>query len=282
MVQSVPNPVDRFTVGGAAQLAELFPDEVKNAAVMYGNFAATIDTKDKVLQSFPEMGWEFLDCPQEYNIQGETDWRPFAQALDDCGVEVVYYSGQAYPNLQNLLDAAASIDYEPIWMTDSNNYLASFADWNATGNGDRVYIRTAFTPFEQAADNPATQQYMDVVEDNGGDISQLGEQATSSFLLWATAVDACGAEVTRECVLDELAQVTSWTAGGLHAESNPGENLPPECSMLLKLDGESWAQAAPEEEGEFDCEADFVVETSGRVVDQAELDADRVSTTYRR
>jgi hypothetical protein len=280
MYQGVPNPIDLYTAGHGAQLAELFPEEVTNGAVMFGNFAATIDTKDKVLQAFPEVGWEFLDCPQEYNIQGEPDWRPFVQSLSDCGAEAVYYSGQPYPNMQNLLDAAAQEGYDPIWVVEANSYLASFAEWNSTGNGDNVYVRTAFTPFEQADTNPATQQYMDVVEANGGDISQLGEQSTSSFLLWATAAQACGAELTRDCVMEELSQVDSWTGGGLHAESNPAGNLPPECSLLLQLDGTDWVQVFPEEEGEYECSPDYVVELSGRVVDQAELDADRVSTRY--
>jgi ABC-type branched-subunit amino acid transport system substrate-binding protein len=282
MYQGVPNPIDMYTAGHGAQLAELFPDEVRNAAVMYGNFAATIDTKDKVLQAFPEVGWEFLDCPQEYNIQGEPDWRPFVQSLSDCGAEAVYYSGQPYPNMQNLLDAAAQEGYDPIWVVEANSYLASFAEWNTAGHGDNVYVRTAFTPFEQADTNPATQQYMDIVEANGGDISQLGEQSTSSFLLWATAARACGAELTRDCVMEELSQVDSWTGGGLHAESNPAGNRPPECSLLLQLDGTEWVQAYPEEEGEYECSPDYAVEISGRVVDQAQLDADRVSTRYAR
>ncbi|HEY8527922.1 MAG TPA: ABC transporter substrate-binding protein [Acidimicrobiales bacterium] len=280
MYQAVPNPVDFYTVSAGAQLAELYPDEVQNATVMFGNFAATIDTKDKVLQTFPEVGWNFLDCPQEYNIQGEPDWRPFVQQLEDCGAEAIYYSGQAYPNLQNMLDAAAQEGYEPIWVTDPNSYLQSFAEWNASGNGDNVFMRTAFTPFEQADSNPATQQYIDIVEANGGDISQLGEQAASSFLLWATAADACGADLTRDCVLDELSQITSWTGGGMHAESNPGENMPPECGMLLRLDGTSFVQAYPEEEGEFACDDSYTQPVSGRVVEQANLNEDRVSTTY--
>jgi ABC-type branched-subunit amino acid transport system substrate-binding protein len=279
-VQPVPNPADMYTAGWAGQIAELFPEEVKNASVMYGNFAATIDTKDKVVQTFDDFGFEFLDCPVEYNIAGESDWLPFAQRLKDCGAEVIYYSGQPYPNMQNLLDDAAQIDYSPIWLVDANAYLQSFADWNATGNGDNVYLRSAFFPFEQADDHPATQQYLDIVEANNGDTSQLGQQATSAFLLWATAADACGADLTRECVLDELDQVTSWDAGGMHAETNPGENLPPECGMLLKLDGSSWVQAYPEEEGEMECNPDGVIELSGRVVDQAELDENRVSTKY--
>lgn len=278
--QSVPNPADIYTAGWADMIAELFPEEIKKASVMYGNFAATIDTKDKVVQTFDDFGFEFLDCPVEYNIAGEPDWKPFAQRLKDCGAEVVYYSGQPYPNMQNLLDDAAQIGYEPIWLVDSNAYLASFAEWNATGNGDNVYLRTVFTPFEQADSNPATQQYIDLIEDSGGDISQLGQQATSSFLLWATAAQACGAELTRQCVLDELAGITSWDGGGMHAETNPGENLPPECAMLLKLEGTEWVQAHPEEEGEMVCNPDGNIELTGRVVDQAELDDDRISRKY--
>ena len=116
--QPVPNPADIYPAGYAAQVAELYPEEVKNASVMFGNFAATIDTKDKVVQTFPEFGFEFLDCPIEYNIQGESDWKPFAQKLKDCGAEVVYYSGQPYPNMQNLLDDAAQIDYKPVWLVE--------------------------------------------------------------------------------------------------------------------------------------------------------------------
>lgn len=278
--QPVPNPADIFPAGYAGQLAQMFPDEVKHASVMYGNFAATIDTKDKVVQSFDDFGFEFLDCPIEYNIVGESDWKPFAQRLKDCGAQIVYYSGQPYPNMQNLLDDAAQIDYKPIWVVDLNAYLQSFADWNATGNGDNVYLRSAFYPFEQADDVPALQQYEDIVTANGGDLSLLGVQSTSAFLLWATAADACGADLSRQCVLDELSGVTSWDGGGLHAETNPGENMPPECNMLLKLDGTSWVQAYPEEVGEMECNPDGNVELSGRVVDQAELDENRISTKY--
>jgi Periplasmic binding protein len=278
--QPVPNPADIYAAGGAGQFAELFPDETKNASVMFGNFPATIDTRDKILQTFDNFGFEFLDCPVEYNIQGEPDWRPFAQRLKDCGAEIVWYGGQPYPLMQNLLDDAAQIDFRPIWIADLNAYLQSFADWNATGNGDNVYVRSSFYPFEQADDVPAVQQYLDIVQGNGGDISLLAVQSTSAFLLWATAADACGADLTRQCVLDELAGITSWDGGGLHAETNPGENLPPQCGMLLKLEGTSWVQAHPEEEGEMVCDPEGSIELTGRVVDQAELDENRVSTRY--
>ena len=282
MFQGVPNPIDKTPAAWADQLAKLYPEEVKHAAVMYGNFSATIDTKDKILQAFPKFGWKFLPCPQEYNILGEADWKPFAQKLKNCGAQVVYYAGQAFPNLQNMLDDAKQVGFEPVWVTDANNYIDSFAKWNTNGYGNKVHSRTAFTPFEQAADNKATQDYVDIVTANKGDTSLLGLQATSSFLLWATAAKQCGSNLTRDCVVEELSKVHSWDAGGLHVETDPGANLPPECGMLLKLEGTKWVQAAPEAKGEFDCDPSYVVDITGRVVDQADLGPDRVSTKYKK
>jgi ABC-type branched-subunit amino acid transport system substrate-binding protein len=277
MFQPVPNPVDRTPIQIAYAIAEAFPDEIKNSAVMYANYAATIDTKDKVLASYPAAGFEFLPCPQEYNIGGEADWKPFAQNLKDCGAEVVYFTGSPYPNFQNFLEAAGQIGFQPIYITDANFYDPKFAQWNAAGLGDNVYVRMAFTPFEEASDSPATQQYLDIVEEAGGTSSLLGAQSASAFLLWASAVKECGSDVTRECVVEKLSAVSTWDGGGLHAEASPGSNEPPECGMVLKLEGTEYVRFAPDEVNSFDCSPEYVAEVTGPVVDQANLDADRIS-----
>jgi ABC-type branched-subunit amino acid transport system substrate-binding protein len=283
MFQGVPNPIDTTTAEFAAGMAKLFPDKVKKTGTLFGNFSATHDTTEKAVAAYSKFGFGFLpNCSLPYAIAGEADWRPFAQKLKSCGAEVVYYSGQAYPNFQNFIDSAVQVGFKPIYLADANNYLASFAEWNKTGNGNDVYVRTAFTPFEQASTNKATQQYVDIVKKNGGDISQLGEQTTSAFLLWATAAKKCGSTLTRACVLGELAKVDSWTGGGLHAETNPAKNEPPSCGMILKMDGTKWVQVYPKEQGKFDCSPDYVVKITGRVVDQAQLGPDRVSTKHKK
>jgi ABC-type branched-subunit amino acid transport system substrate-binding protein len=277
MVQPVPNPVDFTPVQTAAAMQEAFPEEITKTAVMYANYAATIDTKDKVLESYPPFGFEFLDCPQEYAITGEANWAPFIQSLSECGAEVVYFTGSPFPNFVNVLDAAAQAGFDPIWITDANFYDASFAAWNTNGYGDKVYVRQTFTPLEEAEDSPATQLYLDIVEAEGGKANQLGAQATSAFLLWATAAQACGSDLTRDCVMAELANVTEWTGGGLHAPTKPAENLPPECGLTLKLNGTSFERFQPTEAGEFDCDPEFVQEVTGPVVQRANLDADRIA-----
>jgi ABC-type branched-subunit amino acid transport system substrate-binding protein len=275
--QPVPNPVDAISVQMASAMAELFPEQVKRSSVLYADYPPTRDSKDKVVQSFREFGFEFLDCPVVYGIAGEADWRPLAQALKDCGAEVVYFAGSPYPNFQNYLEAAAQVGYDPIYVTDANNYDETLAAWNTNGYGDGVYVRQTFLPLFEADQAPAIQQYIDAVEATGGEVNQLGEQAASAFLLWATAARACGSDLTRACVLEQLAQVEDWTGGGLHAPGDPGRNLPTECGLVLKLEGTSFRRVAPEEPGSFDCDPSYVVEVTGPVVDQANLDADRIS-----
>jgi ABC-type branched-subunit amino acid transport system substrate-binding protein len=280
MFQGVPNPIDYSPDAIAAQIAKAFPDKITKTAVMFGNYSATIDTNDKVVATYPAFGFRFLDCPQEYNILGEADYKPLVQKLKSCGAQVVYFSGTAAPNFEDILNAAAQLDYKPIWLSDTNIYVEAFAKWNTSGAGNQVYVRDAFTPLEEASHNKATQQYIEIVRADGGDTAVLGEQATSSFLLWATAAKACGSNLTRACVVDELSKVHKWTGGGLHAETDPAANMPPQCGMLLKLDDAKWVRFDPKGAASFACSPDYVVKVTGRVVDQAQLGPDRRSTKF--
>jgi hypothetical protein len=272
-----PIPADFTNASAAAQLAELYPDKITKAAVMYANYSATIDSKDKVTSAWPSFGYRFLDCPQQYNIQGESDYRPFVQKLKDCGAEIVYFVGTPYPNFENVLSAADQVGFDPIWYVDVNFYDDSFRQWNTTGLADQVYLRNSFVPLEEASSNPATQQFLDIMKEYGGDVSQLGEQSASAFLLWATAARACGSNLTRECVAGELSSITAWTGGGLHAEANPGQNLPGECGLLLKLDGQAFVRVTPDEPGTYTCDASYAAKVSGPALERANLDANRIS-----
>ena len=272
-----PIPADYTNTAPAAQLAKLFPDKISKFAVMFANYSATIDSKDKVESTWPAFGYSLLGCDQQYNIQGEADWKPFVQKLKDCGAEIVYFVGSPAPNFENALDAANQIDYKPIWYVDPNFYDASFRDWNSTGFADNVYMRESYTPLEEAADSPPTQQFIDIMKKYGGDMNQLGQQSASAFLLWATAAKACGSDLTRDCVAGKLDATTSWTGGGMHAEANPGENLPSDCGLLLKMEGTSYVRITPEEPATYECDPSFAAKVTGPELERAKLDANRVS-----
>jgi len=277
MVSPVPNPVDYMPTEFAAAFQELFPEEIKKTGLVYADYPATKDPKDKVVATYGAYGFEFLPCDQIYGIAGESDWKPLAQKLKDCGAEVVYFAGSPYPNFENFLDAANQIGFEPIWFSDANMYDETLAEWNVNGYADRLYVRSSFPPLFEASEVPAVQDYIDIVTASGGEVNQLGSQAASAFLLWATAAKACGSDLTRACVMEELGTVTAWTAGGLHSETNPAANLPPICGMVLKLTGTEFERVYPEEPGTLDCSPDYVQPVTGPLLERANLDGDRIA-----
>lgn len=277
MYQPSPNPGDFMNASPMFTFAQKFPTQVKKAATFYANYAATIDSTEKAVSAGKQAGWEFLNCDQVYNIGGEANWTPFLQRLKDCGAEVVYFSGSPNPNFQNVLDAAKTLNFNPMWFQEANFYDTNFAKWNTNGNADNVYVRMTYYPFEQADKVPAVKQYLEIVKANGGSTSLLGMQATAAFLLWAEAAQSCGSTLSRDCMMTTLAKVTTYDAGGLQSSTNPGANMPGDCGLVLKMKGSIYEQVIPTTIGTQTCDSKYLVKLSGPVVDRAKLDANRIS-----
>ena len=279
--QGVPNPADETPAGVFAQTTKLLGDAVKKVGMLVGNYSATQETRDKVVAAAPKFGWGFAETTLEYGIAGEADWTPFVKQLQDAGATAVYWSGSCLPNLQLFAQAAKANGLDVPIITDVNHYEQTCSAANTDGALDNVYVRNPYIPFEEADVNPATQDFLDLVKAAGGDISQLGAQATSSFMLWATAASACGPELTRACTLDKLKNTHSWTGHGLHADTDPGGNHPPKCGMIMRLQGSVYVRVAPQARGTFECDDTWVAQLSGlAALDAAKLDANRISQQF--
>ena len=279
--QAVPNPADETPAGAFAQTAKLLGDAVNHVGVLVANYSATQETRDKAVAASTAFGWKFAETTLEYSITGEADWTPFVKQLKDAGATAVFWSGSCLPNLQLYAQAAKANGFEAPIITDTNHYEAKCAAANTDGALDNVYIRMAYIPFEEADINPATKDYLDLLSASGGDTSQLGMQATSSFLLWAQAASDCGATLTRACTLDKLKNTHSWTGHGLHAETDPGGNHPPSCTILIRLQGTKYVRAAPAKPGTYDCDPTWVAKLSGLpALEAAKLDANRISQQF--
>jgi ABC-type branched-subunit amino acid transport system substrate-binding protein len=279
MFQASPNPADYSPVSSAYEIKRLFGAKTQKA----GEYNSTLSTQQasmaKAVQAYTQAGWKFVNCPFQINYNGEASYTPFVQKLQSCGAQVVYNDSTPGPTLYGALEAENQIGYDPIWAEDSGAYTAAFAQWNTAGLGNNVYVRLSYEPLEAAKVVPAVGQYLAIVKKYGGHTSQLGEQSTSSFLLWATEAKACGSTLTRQCMVNHLAQVTNWTGGGLNASGNPAKNLPPSCGLLMKLSGTKWVQAYPKKLGTFDCSSKYVAQNSGSVVGTT-LNSQRYATQY--
>lgn len=280
--QGVPNPADELPAGTYAMIAKLFPEQVKAVITLGGNFSATQETIDKARVVAPEFGWSFVGDKLEYDVlTAVTDWTPFVKQIQAAGAKIVYWAGNCLPGLQKLAQTMKQNSVDALIVTDANHYTADCAAANTDGALDNMYIRFAYVPFEEAKDNKATQDYIDLVTGNGGDIALLGMQATSSFFLWATAAKECGATLTRECVLENMSKIHSWTAGGLHAETDPGGNHPPACNEVIKLEGTKYVRVAPTEPASFECDPKWIAKVTGvPALEPLKLDADRKSHQF--
>ena len=284
MQQPIPNPGNQEALSSAYQIAKLFPDAVKKAAFAFAEFPATRETRDKAAAGYPKAGWKFLNCDQIYNIQGESDWKPFASNLKACGAEAVVWIGSPDPNLENFLNASKQVGFAPkVWASDPNAYTAAFAKWNGQYGGvaDNVYVRMTGVPFELANQAPAVKEYMSLVKASHGTTGLLGEQSASAFLLFALGVKDCGSQVTAKCVLDDAAKQKDWTGGGLHIPTDPGGNLAARCGMLLKLKGPDWVKVDPTGSTLFDCNDKYVAKgVQTTAVAAAKLDASGIATQF--
>ena len=279
MYQASPNPADYSPVSSAYQAQKLFGSKTKHAGAYTTTLSTQAASNTKAVQAYTATGWKFVNCPFQVNYSGEASYAPFVQKLQSCGAQIVYTDVAPGPVLYGALEAEDQIGYNPIWVEDSASYTAAFAQWNTAGLGNNTYVRLSYEPLEAAKVVPAVGQYLAIVKKYGGLSSQLGEQATSSFLLWATQAKACSSDLTRQCMINKLSKVTSWTGGGLNASGNPSKNLPPNCGLLMKLQGTKWVQAYPKKLGTFDCSSKYIVQNTGSVVGTT-LNAQRYATQY--
>jgi hypothetical protein len=264
--QASPNPANASPVAIAYMGTKLFGTKTQHV----GQYDSTLSTQQssmaKDVQAYTEAGWKFVNCPFLVNYNGEANYTPFVQKLQSCGAQIVFDNAVPGPTLYGALQAENQIGYNPIWLMDAAEYTESFAKWNTSGLGNNVYVRIGYEPLEAAKVVPAVAQYLSIVKKYGGITSALGEQSTSSFLLWATEAKACGSTLTRQCMINHLAKVTSWTGGGLNASGNPAKNLPPNCGLVMRLHNTSWVQAYPKKLGTFDCSSKYIVANSGSVI----------------
>ena len=280
LYQAVPNPDDYIDASVFFEAAQLWPDQIKKADFFHTTLTASTEAplfKDQ--EATTAAGWNILNCGVKINYTGEPNYAPFAQLYKNCGAQLIFNDVPPGPAVYNWMTAMDQLGLHPIYLMEAADYTPGFAQWNTKGIGDQVYVREAFQPIENAGAVPAVRQYVDAVKSIGGSVDQLGEQAASSFLLWATAAKTCGSTLTRQCMVNTLSKVHNWTGGGLHAPADPGNNKPPQCGLIMKLTGTSWSQFYPKTIGQFDCNPQYLFHVSSANWGTT-LGADRVATKF--
>jgi ABC-type branched-subunit amino acid transport system substrate-binding protein len=257
----LPTPFDALPAGEAYRLAEEYPDAVANAGQLTPNFPAAANIATRAEVAYESAGWTFVE-EQLYNPAGEANWTGIVTGFRSSGVDAILYTGTFGP-LAAFLQAAGEQDYQPPIVIGSSTIFTDELVTEAGDAADGTYSYTNVVPFDEAADSSATARYIELLDEyaDGAEPALLGAASMSAWLLWATAAEACGSDLTRACVAEQIGETTEWTAGGLHAPSDPAAGTSPVCYVLVEVVDGSWTRSHPAEG--FDCDPSYLVETPG-------------------
>ena len=239
-IDPIPTPNNMSPLGGAWRALAAFDPSVKpKYGLISSNQQSVKDSGNRDKAAAQVVGFtnvSYQEAPPTID-----NYRPFVENLHSAGVQVLGI--QASPAQDaGYFKSMADIGYFPKYaLLNGNNYdpsLISLSGSALTGLTGGVLISTYVVPFELASQYPATQQYINLLNQyvGGAKPKSLGVNSMSAWLLWAQSAKACGSTLTRDCVMAKAAAVKNWTGGGLHAPVNPGNATDPgsQCFTLLK------------------------------------------------
>jgi ABC-type branched-subunit amino acid transport system substrate-binding protein len=238
-VQAIPFYKTQWPVTQYAQIAKAYPDAISHFGLMLS--AASLDSARpqdvRLMEAITPLGYKMAD---KIDLPPPTtpidNWRPYVEELKSKGVRVLDF--EVTPELLvPLLKSMRDVN----WYPDAIVLPGNFYNQALLDAGDalkNVYINTYITPFEMADKNPSTKQFMEIMDKGAPEWKHaaLAVNSFSSWLLFAKAAKACGANLTRECVEQNALNVGTWDGGGLHVampnntKTNP---VPKYCGALL-------------------------------------------------
>jgi hypothetical protein len=274
-IQPLPTPDSESNLTGAFKVLKAYdPASAAHYGLLSSTQQSVKDSGNRDKQAAAQLGYTqvyYDELPIQTN-----NWRPYAQAIQAKGVQVLGIQSSAVQDAQ-LFKAFADIGYFPKWVVlNTNNYdpfMLSEGGTNLDQFKGGVLIVSRFAPFELGTSDPshypATAQFVNIVKQYQNVAPKaLGVNSFSAWLLWAEAAKSCGNNLTRQCVMSYVQSQNNWTAGGLHDIEKPanasGDTSP--CFTLIKATSRGW-QLVPDvtkpNQGIFNCNPANIVKLPG-------------------
>jgi len=258
LIAPMPNSLDTLAIGEYRWLGERFPEATKKIGMLTAGVSVTLSSARRTREAIESLGWKVV-YSETYNAAGEASWRGFAEGLKSAGVRGVIWVADP-GNLAALLKSMDEVEFHPDFVRSGGNTYDEVLLGEAGAAADNVYIATTHYPYLDpalAAQNPATQQLLDIVDefDPGGKVAGLGVTGFSAWLLFAKAATECGADLTRDCLWEHAQSIDEWTGGGLHARQDVAGGVASECFLeIVAKKGEFEIVDIDPNEGVFSCD----------------------------
>ena len=192
--------------------------------MLTGDIATTKIVANDNATAAKSLGWK-ISYNDVYPVIGMSDWTPYAQKLKDSGTKGLIWVGEP-EGLGGLMGALRDIGYKLDFVrADANHYDRKLIDTAGSALADRnVYVSSAFYPVRAGE---ADERDRRVPPACSSSTSRAARAAPTSGCRRGRRgccsprrPASCGNDLTRTCVYDAAKKITSWTGGGLHAETS--------------------------------------------------------------
>ena len=184
--------------------------------MMYTNVAASSLRGQATVEACETAGYKYV--AEIASAFGEKNYAPAVTELKEKGVRLLTVIS-VVPDTSAILREAKKQDLElDVVDLGQQYYDPAFAEEPAA---DGAFVLTNTTPFTETDSTPALQVYDKWMDEVGGPKTSLGVQAFSAGLLFATAADSIGSDLTRDSLVAALEGIHEWDAGGLQLLADP-------------------------------------------------------------
>ncbi len=190
-----------------------------------------------------------------YPIDAAPDWEAIAESIRDVDGGLVRIDGPCTSVITPLLRAFLDDEMPPLVMSGPSAYdHACIAEADATGAPtSRLLVELPFRPIEDGDAAPITARYVEILDEVAVEPTGDALLAASAFWRFATAADACGLGLGRECLVEHASTLAGWTSGGLHRTLGSGA-FSDTCAVIVGVEGGRFERRVPTTPGVYDCD----------------------------
>jgi branched-chain amino acid transport system substrate-binding protein len=233
------NPIGKgWPTGAIAYFAKKYPAQVKHAAVLASTYASALATWYKEKPVLQREGYKvsyFSTVPIT-----QTDFNQNVIAMQNAGVKLILVDQLPQNYVGALLKGLQQQNFHPKLIIGTAAYseeLVASAGGPGAINGSNVEMPNALFLGEDAAAIPADAMFLKWVQKVSpgfkADYYTLAGWANAQ--LFVQALKAAGKNPTQGSLQQQLRTITSFSASGLLAPSNPAAGKTATCYLIAKV-----------------------------------------------
>jgi ABC-type branched-subunit amino acid transport system substrate-binding protein len=236
---------------------------LKRFGKLHGAYVVPNDTKDvstgiEVLEAIAvQAGIKADQSPNTTGSSPQSAYTPIIQQMksdnSNWGFNGGTYSAMVEFRQEAVLQGLT--DPKIVWSCTTACYDQKFLQ--AGGSSvDGTFIPMAFLPFNETKTNKSLANFVKYV---GPDkVTGLGVYAYSAAMALREVLDGVVAKdgvngITRQALLDGLAQLTKFDAGGMIGTTNVGKHISSSCGVIMQVKNGKFVRVSPAKPGTFDC-----------------------------